>query len=72
MRTLRFHRALYSEAAIQASMDAFSGHAKLALRSGEPYAHVDLEATVDIDQEELSNSFANYVLARTIEEKRGQ
>ncbi len=73
MLTLRFHRELYSEEAIRNSMEAYAGHARIEIRSEEPYALVDLEPLgEDLAPALLGQEFANHVLARTIEERRSQ
>ncbi len=72
MRTLRLHGELYSEAAIQQALLAYQDFAHLELRSEEPYVLVDIEATADVPAERLEDELANYALALTIEQKRGQ
>ena len=73
MRRLRFHRTLYSEAAIQEAIQAYGAFAKMELTEQEPYALVQVEPTSDdLDEDLLAGELANHALARSIEERRSQ
>lgn len=74
MRTLSFHRSLYSAEAIEATMELFADHARCELTIEEPYSMLRLEPAEELDdeitEEQLAGEFSNHVLARTIEQKR--
>ena len=73
MATLRFHRTLYSEAAIREAMEVYSAYAELELTEQEPYALVQVASTSDgLDHDLLAGELANHALARSIEERRSQ
>ena len=73
MQTLKFHKTLYSDAAIQEAMDTYRAFGQVVLTEQEPYALVEVKATADdLDEAQLAGELANFALARSIEQRRSQ
>ncbi|RMG11516.1 MAG: hypothetical protein D6729_17895 [Deltaproteobacteria bacterium] len=72
MADLRLHHLVYSGRALEEASQAFAEVAEVEVRQQMPYFEVTLRAReADTDPEALRGEFANYVLALTIEERRG-
>ena len=73
MRTLRFHRSLYSEEAIREAMAVYAPYGSLEFAEEEPYARVTVQATAeDLDDDLLAGELGNHALARSVEQRRAQ
>ncbi len=69
--SVRFHRELYPEEAVRASMEAYAAHGKFELSVDEPYTMVEIEPTAEgLDADHLAREFSNHVLAGAVERKR--
>ena len=72
MRRLRLHQELYSAPAVEEASAVFASHAKVCLREEKPYFDLEITAAnAETDEDVLAGELANYVLALTVEEKRG-
>ncbi|MFW5878770.1 MAG: HxsD-like protein [Myxococcota bacterium] len=71
MRALKLHHDLYSSMAVEEACNAFAGHASIESRQEKPYFELSISATDGADEDELVGELANYILALTVEEKRG-
>ena len=70
MRTLRFHEHLYSNRAIEESLQVFAEHAELERRNAPPYIEIIVRPKDPATEETLAGELVNYVLALTVEESR--
>jgi hypothetical protein len=63
--TIRFHRALYTEAAIAEAADTFAGFASFAVRADGEHHVVDISAIArDVDGDVVAE-FCNFALANS-------
>ncbi|MFW6369072.1 MAG: HxsD-like protein [Myxococcota bacterium] len=68
---MKLHHDLYSTMALEEACKAFAGHASIETRQEKPYFELSVTATSGADEDELVGELANYILALTVEEKRG-
>lgn len=70
---LRFHRSLYSTAAIDKAVEVFVDHARCTRSVTGEYTELELSPLVEgVDEDELAGELANHVLVATVEEKRSR
>ena len=72
MADLKLHHEVYSGRAVEEAANAFAEAAEVEVHQKMPYFEVSLRPKdEETDLSELRGEFANYVLALTIEERRG-
>jgi hypothetical protein len=64
--TLRFHKRLYTKAAVKDAVQAFTGVARVAVRAEGDYQVVDVEAMDPADTGEVAGELANWALGQSI------
>lgn len=64
--TLRFHKRLYTKAAVKSAAEAFSGVARVKVRADGDYAVVEVEAEDPADTAEVAGELSNWALGQSI------
>ncbi|MBM4396581.1 MAG: hypothetical protein FJ087_12945 [Deltaproteobacteria bacterium] len=69
---LRFHKRIYTDAAVKKAVDAFAGIAAVGLGEDGDYITAEVEAVSPEPGEDVAGEFDNYVLGETISAMRGE